>query len=53
MASEKTLPMAVTVIASLPESLGSKGELTVPCVLVQQNVGNAEAAPSLLHLCLA
>ena len=25
--------MAVTVIASLPESLGSKGELTVPCVL--------------------
>lgn len=33
MASEKTLPMAVTVIAYLPASLGASGELTVPCVI--------------------
>jgi solute carrier family 10 (sodium/bile acid cotransporter), member 7 len=33
MASEKTLPMAVTVIAFLPEEAGSTGQLTVPCVI--------------------
>lgn len=33
MGSEKTLPMAITVIAYLPEALGSTGQLTVPCVI--------------------
>lgn len=33
MGSEKTLPMAVTVIAYLPASLGKSGQLTVPCVI--------------------
>lgn len=33
MGSEKTLPMAVTVIAYLPAVLGTAGQLTVPCVI--------------------
>jgi len=33
MGSEKTLPMAVTVIAATGDALGSKGQLTVPAVL--------------------
>jgi sodium/bile acid cotransporter 7 len=33
MGSEKTLPMAVTVIAATGTALGSTGQLTVPCVL--------------------
>jgi predicted Na+-dependent transporter len=35
MGSAKTLPMAVTVIAYLPASLGPAGQLAVPCVLGQ------------------
>lgn len=33
MGSEKTLPMAVTVIAATGDALGSSGQLTVPAVL--------------------
>ena len=33
MGSEKTLPMAVTVIAALPVELGPSGQFVVPCVL--------------------
>jgi solute carrier family 10 (sodium/bile acid cotransporter), member 7 len=47
MSSQRTLPMAVTVISFLPESLGPTGQLTVPCVMAHifQVLCDASLAP--------
>merc|ERR1711977_490147 len=33
LGSQKTLPVSMAVLASLPEELGEKGTIAVPCIL--------------------